>query len=98
VTSEGRRNSVVSGLAVLSLRGILLWLVVPLSVIAWIFVGFQLRGRDVTLGQFLGWIDLNLIALLQRGVLRPLVRHPADWVPVAALPEVRHRLRGTDPV
>jgi hypothetical protein len=56
-----RQNSVVSGFAVLLLRSLLLWVVVPLAMLAWVVSSGWLRRRGVTAGQFLGWIDLNLV-------------------------------------
>ena len=95
-SAEGRRNSIVGGLAALFIRGTLLWVVVPLATCLWPIIWFRARDRGVTLGQFLGWVDLNLIVCLQRTVIRPLVRWPADWVPASAMPQVTHRLRATD--
>lgn len=94
---DQRRNSIISGLAVLLLRGVLLWVVVPISALIWPVVATHLRRRHVTFGQYLGWVDLNLIACLQRTILRPLVRAPSGWVPVSEMPHVMHRLRGIDP-
>jgi hypothetical protein len=37
------------------------------------------RPRDGRFGQFLGWVDLNLIALVARIVLRPFFRAPPLW-------------------
>jgi len=97
-TSGQRRNSIVGSLAVLLVRGVLLWVVVPLAAIAWPFVALRLRRRGATFGRYLGWVDLNLIAGLQRTILRPLVRAPSNWVPAREMPQVTHRLRATDPV
>jgi hypothetical protein len=57
-----QRNSIAGGLVVLVLRGLLLWLVVPIAVIAWPVVRARQRKSGVSLGQYLGWIDLNLVA------------------------------------
>ena len=96
-TTPQRRNSVIGGLAVLLVRGVLLWVVVPVAALAWPIVALRLRRRGVTFGRYLGWVDLNLIACLQRTILRPLVREPADWVPAREMPQVTHRLRAVDP-
>ena len=56
-----------------------------------------LRRRGVSARQFLGWIDLNLMALLSRSILRPLFRAPPPWVPVSQMSRVTHRLRWVDP-
>ena len=96
--SDSRKNSVAAGLATLILRGFLLWIVVPLATVAWLLVGFRLRRRGSTFGQYLGWIDVNLIAFLQRTILRPITRSPLSWVPVKQISEVSHRLRASDPL
>jgi hypothetical protein len=91
-SAEARRNSVVGGFAVLVIRGLLLWVVVPVATFWWLTMKVVRRGRGVTLGQFIGWCDINLIAGIQRSVMRPVVRWPADWVPASAMPEVTHRV------
>lgn len=95
---ERSQNSIVGGLLVLIARGVLLWLVVPSASVIWLAVGFRLRERGVSFFQYLGWIDLNLIAFLQRGVFRFAVRSPAGFVPSRDMPSVTHRLRTIDPV
>ena len=65
-----------AGVAVLLVRGVLLWVVVPLAVASWLLLAIVLRRRGVTLGKFLGWVDLNLVAFLGRTILRPIVRAP----------------------
>jgi hypothetical protein len=95
--SEQRRNSVMGGIVVLLIRGGLLWVVIPVGAVVWPFVALRLRRRDVTFGRYLGWLDLNLIACVQRMILRPLVRAPADWVPARDMARVTHRLRAVDP-
>jgi hypothetical protein len=97
-TFPTQRNSIAGGVVVLVLRGVLLWLVVPIAVLAWPIVRSRLRKSGVSLGQYLGWIDLNLVACLQRLATPILVRHPIAWTPRANLAQVTHRLRATDPV
>jgi hypothetical protein len=92
-----RQTSVPAGVALLLVRGVLLWIVVPLAFVCWLLLAIPLRRRGVTLGKFLGWVDLNLVAFLGRTILRPIVRRPLNWVPVSEMPEVRHRLRAQDP-
>lgn len=92
------RNSIVGGLLILLARGILLWLVVPIASPVWVFLAIRLRRNGITFVQYLGWVDLNLIALLQRIVFRPLVRWPTPYVPSTAMPSVKHRLRLNGPV
>lgn len=91
------RVAVVTGPILLVARGVLLWLVVPGSVLCWLAGWPYWRSRHATLGQLLGWADLNLVAGLQRGPLRPLVSNPVPWTPLRNLPQVTHRLRAVDP-
>ena len=39
--------------------------------IAWVLGAPRLHKRGIKIGQFLGWIDVNLIALIQHSLLRP---------------------------
>jgi hypothetical protein len=91
------RNSVVGGLFVLLARGVLLWIVGPLAACTWLVVGVRLRRDGVTFSQYLGWVDLNLIACLQRTIFRPLVRWPVSYVPPRQISTVTHRIRSRDP-
>jgi hypothetical protein len=77
-------------LTLLGLRGLLLWLVIPLTILAWPMVAIAMRG--VRLGALLGWVDLNLVAVLQRTILRPLFNHPASLIPTADLRYCSHRI------
>jgi hypothetical protein len=93
-----RPVAVVGGLMLLFLRGILLWIVIPLAILAWLPAGYSLHRRGVSLGQFLGWVDLNLVACLERTILRPLFRAPLPWVPARSIAAVTHRVSWFDPV
>lgn len=84
-------------LALLALRGLLLWLVVPAAVLCWVPLAFWLRRKHVSFARFLGWVDLNFIAALQRSILRPLFRQPLPWTPVRSMPHVTHRVAWLDP-
>lgn len=87
---------VVAGLALLVIRGLLLWVVVPLAVASWL-VGWPFwRRNGSSLGNLLGWADLNLIASIERSVLRPFVRKPLSWVTVNDIPNVDHEISFTD--
>jgi len=88
----------VFGVPILLARGLLLWLVVPVTFALWLVGLRHWRRRGVGLGKLLGWADLNLIAGLQRSVFRPVVRQPLDWTPLAGAPGVTHRIRISDPV
>jgi hypothetical protein len=94
---EGRRNSVVGGLLVLVVRGVLLWIVMPVALVVWPFIRVSQRSARVTFGQYLGWVDLNLIACVQRIATPLLVRHPIAWTSARDMSEITHRLRATDP-
>jgi hypothetical protein len=87
---------VVGGSMLLLIRGVLLWLVVPLAVLLWVILAGQLRRRGVGLGRFLGWVDLNLIAFLQRTALRPFFAEPIQWISPRGMSTVTHRLRWLD--
>lgn len=91
-SAEAPQTSLPAGLSLLVMRGVLLWLVVPAAYLTWLPISIWPRRRGVNLGQFLGWVDLNLVACLQRTVLRPLFRAPIDWVPVRLMPGVTHRV------
>jgi len=83
----------VAGLCLLVARGILLWVVVPLGFVTWLCLIPWVRARRIPLGQFLGWVDINLVAGLERTVLRPLFRHPpTSWIRRRDIEQVRHRL------
>jgi hypothetical protein len=86
----------VAGLSLLIARGILLWIAIPLGFVGWVILTPWLRAPGITLGQFLGWIDINLIAALERGVLRPLFRHPQPWTSARDIAKVRHRIGKLD--
>lgn len=95
---RARPVPVVGGLMLLFLRDILLWIVIPLAILAWLPAGYSLHRRGVSLGQFLGWVDLNLVACLERTILRPLFRAPLPWVPARSIAAVTHRVTWFDPV
>ena len=82
----------------LAARGVLLWVVVPVASLVWLLAALRLRRRGVSFGQYLGWIDVNLIAILQRTLFRPVVRSPARFVSSLEMPSVTHRLRAVDPL
>jgi hypothetical protein len=89
----------ISGLLVLIVRSFLLWVVIPLGFIAWVFFLPWLLKRGATLGQFLGWVDLNVVALLQRLMAVRVVdgrEHP--WLRAKEIPSVTHRIKWNAPV
>jgi hypothetical protein len=84
-------------IALLVFRGMLLWLVLPPAVLTWLIVAPYARRRGVSLGAVLGWVDLNLVACLQRSVLRPLAVTRMPWTHLHELPYITHRVRLLDP-
>jgi hypothetical protein len=87
----------IGGLVLLTVRGLLLWVLVPLGVLVWPFVVVLSRKRRVRLGQFLGWLDLNLTSALQRTVVRPFFDAPIPWTPFDEVAGLTHRIRLLDP-
>ena len=52
-----------------------------------------LRKRGVKFGQFLRWIDMNFMVLIQRSLLGPFYRKAAPlWVPTTEMSGVKHRV------
>lgn len=97
MVTDRQRESRIASLALLSLRGVLLWLLVPVVAMCWLALAFPLRRKRVTFGRFLGWADLNLVAALEHSILRPLFRQPIQWTPARAMPDVTHRVGWLDP-
>jgi hypothetical protein len=91
------RLPIIPGLLLLGIRGIALWLVIPVSLIAWPCLWPILRRRNTRLSQFLGWVDLNLISAIEHSVLRPLIAVPFPWTSPRELPNVTHRIGISDP-
>lgn len=90
--SEPAQLSVIVSVLLLAVRGLILWLVIPLTLLWWLLTWSILQKRNVSLAQLLGWVDLNLVAAIERSILRPLIRLPLPWTPVKALPDVSHRI------
>lgn len=77
-------------LVMLLVRGLLLWIVVPLAAVSWTVLG---PITTASLGACIGWFDLNLFVLLHRVVVRPLSREPAlAWVPLGEMKTTEHRI------
>lgn len=88
---------ILVGLLLLMIRGVLLWPIVPLA-LAWWVVGWAVfHRRSVRPAQLLGWVDLNLIAAIERSILRPLIKSPMPWTPASEVAAVTHRVRFADP-
>lgn len=91
----GLRQS-FGALILLLIRSVLLWILLPLETCLWLALSPWAYRRGVGPGEFLGWADLNLIAFLQRLILRPLFPERQPWVPVHAMPEITHRPQPLD--
>jgi hypothetical protein len=89
--------SFVPALILLVTRGFLLWFVIPAAIAVYVLSFARSRGTS-SLGQYLGWVDLNLIALIERTVLRPVVREPMSWTPRKEIRTVTHRIGIFDPL
>ena len=77
-------------LVLLTIRGFLLWLVIPIGFVAWLTYFWW--ARSASLGQCLGWFDLNLVAFLQRMLKRFIPRATARRVPSQQMSAVTHRV------
>lgn len=87
-----------SGSVLLLIRGVLLWVIIPLGTIWWVVGLPTWRKRRIALGQLLGWADWNLMVAIERSLLRPFVRKPPSWIPLTDMSTVTHRVRSVDPV
>ena len=84
-----------TALVLLTIRGVLLWIVMPVGFVAWLF--FHSWIQRAALGECLAWYDVNLIAFLQRVLLRPFITEPTvAWVPVRGMTDVTHRVKPRD--
>ena len=83
-------------LVLIAARGLLLWLIVPPVLLLWPLLAIPLRRRGIDVGQFLGWLDLNLISAIQRTLAHPFYDAPIPWTPLSAAAGVRHRIHMTD--
>jgi hypothetical protein len=90
---------IVGGLMLLTVRGLLLWAVVPIGLLlTWPLVVVPSRSRGVGLGQYLGWLDLNLISAIQRTIARPFFDAPISWTSFDAATVLTHRIGLIDPL
>ena len=91
------RRIPLGSVALLVVRGVLLWLVVPVGACVWLILALPLRRHGVGFGAFFGWVDLNLLAFLRRSLFRPISETRPDWVHPRELTRITHRLRILDP-
>jgi hypothetical protein len=91
------RPGIVGSVLLLVLRGVLLWVVVPLTFVVWLLAIAWTIPRHISLGHMLGWVDINFTMILIRGPLRPFFREaPMDWIPLRDMAGVRHRIQFFD--
>ena len=93
----GLTASRAATLALLVVRGALLWVVIPLGLVVWVGLTPWVLPRRISLGQFWGWLDLNLVAGLQRSAFRPVFAARLPWVKWGELADVEHRVSILDP-
>lgn len=77
----------------LLIRGLLLWIALPLAMLMWMLRGpyAVIRRRPLKLGAMLGWVDLNLVAILTRSMLRPFALDHGRFIPWGEVAAVDHR-------
>ena len=83
----------------LCVRGILLWLVIPIAFCAWLVMLLSRpmsRQPHLALGKVVGWADLNLSAAISQALLRPL-GHGIPFAPWADVDKVKHSVDWADP-
>ena len=56
-----------------TVHGVVMWITVPLSYLVVVSTFPIWRRRDARLGDDVGWVDLNVVTLISKSVLRPLV-------------------------
>jgi len=76
---EDRREAVAFGI-VLVVRGLVLWVLIPVTLVLWVALTparWLVHRRDrPRLRQYVTWADMTLVASLECGPLRPLVSRP----------------------
>lgn len=63
--------TVIAWLAILVIRGIALWALIPLAFLAWLVVFAWVN--DASPAKVIAWCDVNLIVALVRGPFRPFI-------------------------
>jgi hypothetical protein len=74
------RFPTITKLLVLTLHGLIMWITVPLSYVVTCSTLPIWRRRGASIAEVVGWIDLNVIALMFKTVARPLVITTPKWV------------------
>lgn len=73
------------------LRAFLLWIYVLIAVLFWPIALILARGAKTAIPEFVGWVDLNMVAMLQRTLFRPFIKNRIAWTPFSQVADVRHR-------
>lgn len=82
-------------IAIVLARAIALWVIVPVGALTWLAVIVWFRG--ITLGAFLGWLDLNAVCVLERAMLFPQFGVPVSgWTAWRDIRTVKHRIGWLD--
>ncbi len=98
IPDDSDEKSGLFWLALLTVRGVLLWIVIPIVFLSWLVSWPHWHRKHIQLSQLLGWSDLNLVAAIERSILRPFVTSPAQWVSYSEISNVTHEIGLTDPV
>jgi len=88
----------ITGTLLVLVRGILLWVVVPLGAAVWLIFWPYWHFKKIGVRQLLGWVDLNLVAALQRSIFRPVCFNPLSMINWRDIGEVTHRVTILDPL
>jgi len=89
----------VAWFVLLAVRGLLLWLVVPLAFMLWLLLTPMraiLHRSFVAPGKVIGWADLNLTAVVGQILIRPFDR-TVGFTPWSGMALVDHRVSVIDP-
>lgn len=86
----------IAMLLLLSMRGLLLWVLIPFAFLAWLFV--HCWAHRASLRHAVAWYDMNMSVLLINGPLRfmiPTANRPRV-VGISRMGEGSHRVHLTD--
>ena len=87
------REGALGAVLLISIRAILLWFVVPLGLLASLIFNSWRMKQGVSVKQFLGWIDINFILVLERSGLQPFFsKRTQPWTALKNASKVEHRI------
>lgn len=82
---------------VLIVRGLALYLLIPLAFIFWVLAFFWISKYSKSPSQFVTWVDYNFTVSLIRGPFRALIPEPrAEWLPLRRIKEMTARTKFYD--